>query len=137
MLEIKCRGRALRSKLWVKGYYWTNENGNHFIRQTVDLNGYFRIADIEVDLETVGRYTGLKDRNKKEIYEGDILEWNYRGINKAVVFWDSIKAGFFITPIHRYKWRIEQPSYIRAEFVNAKNKMVIGNIYENSNLLED
>ena len=65
------------------------------------------------------------------------MEWNYRGINRAVVFWDSMKAGFFITPTHCYKWKLENPSYIRAEFINAKNKTVIGNIYENPELLED
>lgn len=47
--EIKFRGKAKRTREWVYGYYWTNENGNYFIRQTIDLNGCFSIADIEID----------------------------------------------------------------------------------------
>lgn len=128
MREIEFRGLTF-DKGWVYGNLIKSEQ-SAWIRESDYYN-------FKVKYETIGQYTGLKDKNGKEIYEGDIVEWNYRGINKVVVFWDSIKAGFFITPIHCYKWRMKEPSYIRAEFLNAKNKKVIGNIYENSDLLKD
>lgn len=57
--KIKFRGKSKRTRELVYGYYWTNENGNYFIRQTVDLNGCFSIADIEIDIETLGQFTRI------------------------------------------------------------------------------
>lgn len=70
MREYKFRGKSIKTKEWVYGYYWTNENGNHFIRQTIDLKNCFTIADVEVIPETVGQYTLLKDLDKNNIYMG-------------------------------------------------------------------
>jgi len=67
------------------------------------------------------QYTGLKDRNGKEIYEGDIL----RG-----------RSGFY--PV---SWDIEYASFMAVNnyaFINTSSwckKEIIGNIYENPELL--
>lgn len=56
---IKFRGKSKRTREWVYGYYWTNENRNYFIRQTIDLNGCFSISDIEINIETIGQFTRI------------------------------------------------------------------------------
>ena len=68
--EIKFRGNRVDTGEWVYGYYWTNEVDNHFIRVTKTETGLFVIKDYEVDGKTVGQYTGIKDKNKKKIFEG-------------------------------------------------------------------
>lgn len=76
MRQIKFRGLRTDGEGWVHGYYWfDNQNKKHKI--TSDLSDdNFRCY--EVIPETVGQFTGLKDKNEKEIFEGDIVEFKTR-----------------------------------------------------------
>lgn len=74
--------------------------------------------------------TGLVDKNGKEIFEGDILD--YRG-RKALVRWHGSYASFiyrFVDEPHKRKaeWKPLYLAYMKCE--------IIGNVYENTELLE-
>jgi hypothetical protein len=102
MREIDFRGKVVCSEWqhqkgyqekWVYGFYWTNQLGNHFIRVTKDAREFYVIQDFEVIPETVGQFTGLKDKNKKKIYEDDIV-MSYANVFKSVVVYDEVVGGF-------------------------------------------
>jgi len=75
------------------------------------------------------QYTGLKDKNGKEIYEGDIT-------NNGEVFWNdelgNEQFGFMLKDIYKNKYGIRELHYLDA-FTNPLE--VIGNVWENPDLL--
>jgi len=113
MREIKFRGK------WRSKWYY----GNLFV--TVEGMCFISLADgalQHVDTDTVGQFTGLLDSNGKEIYEGDIVKVD--GWRKpTLVEWLDANAQFVID---------------RSLNLGLRNSFmqVIGNIYDNPELLE-
>lgn len=133
MREILFRGKVVSSKWehqkgyhdkWVYGFYWTNKLGNHFIRVTKDEMGFFVINDYEVKPETLGEYTGLKDKNKKKIYEGDVLT---NGIIKFTIEFEEAMFGTI------YKGENITVLDSLAQVMRDFDVEVIGNIHEKEN----
>lgn len=131
-MEYKFRGKRLDNGEWVAGHYLTQRNNEHGLRHMISVQDMWRFH--EVDPSTVGQYTGLKDKNGVEIYEGDRLgmyaDENLRMLCEIVFEFDGFK----------FMWLEERVSEIRGKkkepiFRNIKFFEVIGNIHD-SELLE-
>ena len=120
---------------WQYGYL-IEDNGQAFIiNEVIEANEqYITIGSwCPVDPKTVMQSTGLKDKNGKEIFEGDILAIETdEGILNVNIFWDS-KHALFMFESKKYNEKD-----LLAELVedNTYPFEIVGNIYENPELLE-
>lgn len=176
--EIKFRGKRTDNGAWVYGGLHLhqevklcvatakeveeNEKAMILVDGMADWNLPVPIHSIEVDGETVGQFTGLKDKNGKEVYEGDVLRIEYFkiavGENLGVYETEAELTGvmgfdglsLILQNIVGEKWQ-EYTGYDAGEgnckfmylgdvyegSLDASYQIeVIGNIYENPELLK-
>lgn len=126
MREIKFRGlaRTTNGKRWVYGYLYKvksffNNRYQYFIRNE-------HLQDFAVDEETIGQYTGLKDKNGKEIYEGDIFNLKDSKILYIVEWFDTALSGR----------QNGNNSRVGLQYWQTKIE-VIGNIHDNPEMLKE
>ena len=119
MREIKFRGKASLYNIWVYGCYCATKINTFIIDENGELFPIYK--------DTVGQYTGLKDKNGKEIYEGDLVKFpsGLGGKETCIIYYDEWQNSLNIKnyPI----------GYIYDGLYNLKNKKeieVIGNIYD-------
>jgi len=129
MREIKFRGKRKGNGEWVYGFYIRIDNDNGVIKNLSETKHFIKqlnTAMYEVISETVGQYTGLKDKNDKEIFEDDIIKDEYG--NYLIVKWNEIFGCWEFSGV-------KLSDYGNPDFWLKKIK-VIGNIHDNSELLK-
>lgn len=141
MREIKFRGKSLDNNEWVFGYYAHHEDVlrhreihgiySDYADSMPDNDSYSFYPDfIAVNPETVGQFTGLHDKNGKEIYEGDIV--SVRTSDDRFTKNPTYKLGVVKYDDEYYgRWKVS--CYYR--FIHEKMK-VIGNIHDSPELLK-
>ncbi len=152
--EIKFRGKSVGSPNWVYGFYLQNKAGEAFIRSTENFETYWVLE------ETLGEFTTRHDKNKKEIYEGDIVKLPYSPLSSnpniieyfdigVVVFPFYVQMKFKCSKIldeekklshHRNRKEVYtlngKQDYISRDALFDSRIEVIGNIHDNPELLE-
>lgn len=130
--EILFRGKGLDGE-WYYGWYSKQTFGRFPVKPAIvpvedAKEGYLHYE--EVNPNTVGQFTGMYDKHSKKIFEGDIVKKRtYFGVRPCVVFFSNgcFNCGYgsgSSTPTHPY-------------LLNDKNIEVLGNMWDNPELLEE
>ena len=142
MREIKFRGKRLDNGEWIYGsllvsHFKDDKKERYFITQ---FSGNYTFEH-EVDPATVGQFTGLRDKNGRDIWEGDIFKEDGSGIVRSVfrvpgglAFEDNpVSFGYdHRAPVYPYS------SIAETQSVSWLSQCceVIGNIHDNPELLK-
>ena len=137
MREILFRGKRLDNGEWAYGFFVKMFGAYHIIDKDDENTAY------EVTKETVGQYTGLKDKNGNLIFEGDLIDPFDDEIDKMVV---KCHHGQFLLRLYGYRgymaeygWE-EEGNYgcFEAEPLSSYGDdiEIIGNIHDNPEFSE-
>lgn len=147
--EILFKGKRIDNDGWVYGSHLFDQViGKHYIvlprnitesYTAVNPDGEFKrlhCTGIEVVPETVRQYTGLKDKNGKKIFEGDILRFT-RGGNEHIgkVVYEQRICGLDLW-YNEVVGAYGEKATFRISLTEPTKLEVIGNIYDNPKLLE-
>lgn len=146
MREIKFRAKNLVDNQWHYGsYVYTDDNKNnpfasgsfkekhHIIEYFPgdwNLGGW---EAIEIDPNTLGQFTSLKDKNGKGIYEGDILSFGWDLESES----NDLLEVRFVRGVFAFLWNGNLDDECPVNAPTHEWATVIGNIHDNPDLIEN
>lgn len=132
MRTIKFRGKDIETGEWLYGHFFQRFGHYPAIVEPRPHNTKVMYFEVAVEDTTVGQFTGLYDKNGEGIYEGDILRI-YDLENVVCEFRHGAFGCIYRNEFHSFTGNI---NYTFNPKNTDKEFEVIGNIYDNPELLE-
>ena len=124
MREYLFRGKMIANGKWSEGNLLVTKQGCCITLDATVLGSYGA-----VELETVGQYTGMKDKNGKRIFEGDIIDFSYRSYS------DGFGVVRYVAEGTEFEFVYDDHYEGLGRCYYPEDVEVIGNIYDNPNLV--
>lgn len=135
MREILFKAKRIDNGEWVEGYYLKAKNHWHKHKphedwitiSTTQEEGGWRIiySKYPIDANTICQYTGLTDKNRKKIWENDVVSCG----GNLVVIWNERFASFCLG---KNGWMY---NHFFGEAIEGCDCEVIGNVFDNPELM--
>lgn len=132
-MDIKFRGHNGKKWLfWDVFGYQFDDNGPDGPSKITEHD------EMKIDTSTIGQYSGIKDRNRVEIFDGDILQTWFLGVKSEIVLVVKREGAFYHKDPTREAYNLLHSSCkpFNIEPYNSDYYEIIGNIYDNPEILK-